>query len=172
MKGELNIPNPERRARRRILTLKNAGFAALGLAVLMVGVVLYARRHNDSSGGYGRLSTGQIAQPDVQASRPLDVITEAAAPYQSAPDPALGVPAAGDQSQGVNQALPLAPPRTAVAAQAASREIQPGDHVAIVGDDKGVSLAHTAGTAMPKLTGGFGKAPDPPVTVTDGTTRQ
>jgi hypothetical protein len=171
MRGELNIPNRERRARRRILTLKNAGFVALGLVVLLAGLVLYARRHNDTSGSYGRLSSKQVEQPEPQARRPLDVITEGPVPDRAAADP-MNVGSAV-RGQYLDVPPPVVPGQVPLASKAAAPgAIRSGDHVAIVGNDKGVAITPSAGTATPKLTGGFGRAPDVPVTVSDGTTRQ
>src|SRR5258708_13655142 len=69
MRPELNIPNRDRRARRRLLTLKNARLVVLGLVLLTVGVVLYARRQHTNAGDYVRLFGKQVTQTRVQPPR-------------------------------------------------------------------------------------------------------
>src|SRR5258708_22509486 len=89
MRPELNIPNRDRRARRRLLTLKNARLVVLGLVLLTVGVVLYARRQHGNAGDYGRLFGKQVTPPQVHAPRHLDLLTEAPVPDHAAADPLL-----------------------------------------------------------------------------------
>ena len=159
MRPELNIPNSDRRARRRILTLKNARFAVLGLVLLTVGVVLYARRGGASTDDYGRLFGKQITQPQTQAPKPPDIITEAPVQDQYGADPQLVEPAAREQYLGVDP-KPVTPVQVSPAAAPAPPApvpTQQGDRVAIVGDEKGVAIARTTSTATPKLTGGFGR---------------
>ena len=162
MRPELNIPNRDRRDHRRILTLKNARFAVLGLVLLTVGLVLYARRGRTSPDDYGRLFGKQITQPQAEVPKPPDVITEAPVQDQYGADPLLVEPAAREQYLGVKP-QPVVPVQVpAVAATAppalpAPVPVQQGDRVAIVGDDKGVSIARTTSAAPPKLTGGFGR---------------
>ena len=159
MRPELNVPNRDRRAHRRILTLKNARLVVLALVLVTVGVVLFARRGHGNAGDYGRLFGKQVTQPQVQAPRHHDVVTEAPVPDQTAADPLLVAPAAREQYLGVDQqpgapaqasAVPVTPAPKAVA-------IQQGERVAVVGDASGVSIARTTGGATPKLRGGFGR---------------
>lgn len=172
MRPELNIPNRDRRARRRILTLKNARFVVLGLVLLTVGVVLYARRGGTSAGDYGRLFGKQVTQTQVQAPRHLDVVTEAPVPDQTAADPLLVAPAAREQYLGVNgqPAAPAQVPAVTATPPPKAVAIQQGDRVAVVGDASGVSIARTTSAATPKLTGGFGRPEGIPVTGSDSTT--
>ncbi len=170
MRPELNIPNRDRRARRRLLTLKNARLVVLGLVLLTVGVVLYARRQHGNAGDYGRLFGKQVTQTQVQAPRHLDVVTEAPVPDQNAADPLLVAPAAREQYLGVDQqpagpaqapAVPATPAPKAIA-------IQQGDRVAVVGDASGVSIARTTGAATLKLRGGFGRPQEVAATGSSG----
>ncbi len=159
MRPELNILNRDRRAHRRILTLKNARLVVLGLMLLTAGVVLYARRQHGNAGDYGRLFGKQITQPQVQAPRHPDVVTEAPVPDQTAADPLLVAPAAREQYLGVDQQTGAPAQAPAVLATPAPNAIaiQQGDRVAVVGDASGVSIARTTGAATPKLRGGFGR---------------
>src|SRR5258708_29573247 len=159
MRRELNIPNRDRRARRRLLTLKNARLVVLGLVLLTVGVVLYARRQHGNAGDYGRLFGKQVTQPQVQAPRHLAVVTEAPVPDQTVADPLLVAPAAREQYLGVDQqpGTPAqAPPELATPAPKAVA-VQQGDRVAVVGDPSCGSIHRTTGAATTKLRSGFGR---------------
>lgn len=174
MKGDLNIPNPDRRARRRILTLKNARFVVLGLVVVVVGLLLYERRRGTSAGDYGRLFGKQITQTQVEPQSPPDVITEAPVSDQSSPDRYVDVETR-DQSLGVNRPPPhttaqtpggtasVAPVKPDSPSALSPAPTQSVSRVAVAGDDKGVSVAPMPRTA-PKLTGGFGRPEGVPVT--------
>ena len=150
-----------------LLALVIAVAHAQGLfsVLLTVGLVLYARRGGASTGDYGRLYGKQIPQTQAQAPTPPDVITEAPVQDQYGADPTLVEPAARGQYLGVSPqpgvnpqpATPVQVPAVAAPAPPAPVPAQPGDRVAIVGDEKGVSIARTTSAATPKLTGGFGR---------------
>jgi hypothetical protein len=164
VKRDLFIPVRDRRAGRRILTLRNAGKFALGLLVLVGLLALVDHFRKPASGDYGRLFGSRVAQPDLPKSRPVDVVTEQASPAvadQTAPDPMLLAPAAREQEVlGVTPA-PASASATAVAPAAAATTtplLQGGsDHVAIVGGSDGVAIVKNKTETAPKLRGGFGR---------------
>jgi hypothetical protein len=160
VKRDLFIPVRDRRASRRILTLRNAGKAALVLLVLVGVLALIGHFRKPMAGdNYGRLFGSRVAQPDLAKPRPVDVVTEQPAPAvtdQTAPDPMLVAPAAREQEVlGVTPAPALAP---ASAPAPATPVVQGGgEHVAIVGGTGGVAIVKSKGPAAPKLRGGFGR---------------
>jgi len=164
VKRDLFIPVRDRRARRRILTLRNAGKVALGLIVLAGLLALVGHFRKPASGDYGRLFGSRVAQPDLPKTRPVDVITEQPSPAvtdQTAPDPMLVAPAAREQEVlGVTpapapaSAMPVAP----AAAASGTPLLQGGsEHVGIVGGSGGVAIVKSKTEAAPKLRGGFGR---------------
>jgi hypothetical protein len=162
VKRDLFIPVRDRRAGRRILTLRNAGKFALGLVVLVGLLALVDHFRKPASGDYGRLFGSRVAQPDLPKSRPVDVVTEQASPAvadQTAPDPMLLAPAAREQEVlGVTPAPASASANAPAAAAARAPLLQGGgDHVAIVGGSEGVAIVKTKTETAPKLRGGFGR---------------
>jgi hypothetical protein len=169
MRPDLFIPVRDRRARKRYLTLKNSAIVAAAVIAIFAVITLYANRRHATTGEYGRLLRRQVAQPEVTASRPVDVVTEGPVEDLNAPDPMLLVPAAREQALGTN--LTVAKPQAAVAVAAPSpapvavaaamassgAPAGEGGHVAIVGDQNGVAIVRTEGDNTPKLRGGFGR---------------
>jgi hypothetical protein len=155
---DLIVPIRDRRAHKRILTLKNGGKALLALLVVFIGLTIFANMHHARPGEFGRLFSRRIAEPEVTSTRHVEVVTEAAPiADQTSVDPLLIAPSAREQTYGINQppspsAAVAAPHATAAAAIPAT-----GDHVAIVGDERGVSVVRSNQPSGPKLSGGFGK---------------
>jgi hypothetical protein len=163
VRKDLFIPVRDRRARKRYLTLKNAGIAAAVVVVIIAGITIHASMQRTKPGQYGRLLGHQVSQPEPAVTRPVDIVTEdVPIADQPSADPLLVEPAAREQMLGVNQTPPAPVPLAAPAPVAAPAAAMPGaesdgQHVAIVGDGSGVAIVRSKGDATPKLHGGFGR---------------
>jgi hypothetical protein len=148
---DLIVPIRDRRARKRILTLRNFGWAALAGVLLFAGLTIESSMRNPKSDGeYGRLFGKQVSVPELTKSEP-DVVKEAPVPDQTAADPMLLDAAARGQ---MLEAKPLTPPLPAPVAVPAP--VLGGD-LSIVGDANGVTITRTDSAARPKLSGGIFK---------------
>ena len=142
----------ERRKRKRILTLKNAGWAAVVLFVAIVAVSIQSEMRHGVSGGYGRLLGKQVATDSV-AKPKFDVVKEAPVADETAADPLLIAPAAREQDLGVtNGAIQQAATNVTTAQPL---DAPRGGHVAIVGGADGVTIARGTGETRPVLAGGI-----------------
>jgi len=150
---ELIVPIRDRRTRKRFLTLKNFGWAALAGVLIFAGLTIESSMRNPKSDSeYGRLFGKQVSgQVPVVAKAAPDVIREAPVPDQTNADPTLMDAAARAQ---ILEAQPLTPP---VPAPIAVPAPVLGANVSIVGDANGVTLTRTDTGARPKLTGGVFK---------------
>jgi hypothetical protein len=150
---DLIVPIRDRRSRKRILTLRNFGWAALAGVLIFAGLTIESSMRNPKSDGeYGRLFGKQVSgQAPAVAKAAPDVIKEAPVPDQTAADPTLVGAAARAQ---ILEAQPLTPP---VPAPIAVPAPMLGADVAIVGDANGVTLTRTDTAARPKLGGGIFK---------------
>jgi hypothetical protein len=148
---DLIVPIRDRRARKRILTLKNFGWAALAGVLVFVGLTIESSvRKPKSDGDYGRLFGKQVQVP-VLAKAPPDVVKEAPVPDQTAADPMLVGAAARAQILEAQPLTPPVPPPLSVPAPVL------GADVSIVGDASGVTITRTDSAARPKLSGGIFK---------------
>ena len=148
---DLIVPIRDRRARKRILTLKNFGWAALAGILVFVGLTIESSvRKPKGDGDYGRLFGKQVQVPAL-AKAPLDVVKEAPVPDQTAADPTLLGAAARAQILEAQPLTPPVPPPVSVPAPVL------GADVSIVGDANGVKLTRTDTAARPKLSGGIFK---------------
>ena len=148
---DLIVPIRDRRARKRILTLKNFGWAALAGVLVFVGLTIESSvRKTKSDGDYGRLFGKQVQVPAI-AKAPPDVVKEAPVPDQTAADPTLVGAAARAQILEAQPLTPPVPPPVSVPAPVL------GADVSIVGDANGVTLTRTDTAARPKLSGGIFK---------------
>jgi hypothetical protein len=166
-KPDLIVPIRDRRQRRRILTLRNLGGAAIVLVVLFLVVTIYSEMRKpalDQYGQYGRLYSHEMAKSDIAVPKPqLEVIPEGTVGDLTAADPMLVAPAAREQYLGVT-----APPTPAAPVQAAAADefvrAQPvlqsqSGKVAIVGDANGVAVVQSATVTEHKLSGGIFRQP-------------
>jgi hypothetical protein len=129
------------------------------MAVLFIGITIRSEMEpRSSNSAFGRLLDREL--PKVEP-KPLEVVTEAAAPIDdhAAADPMLVAPAAREQwlhdsSSTVASAAtiePVAAPATTVAPRVGT-----GSKVAIVGGPEGVAVVEQKRKA-PLLSGGFGR---------------
>ncbi len=150
---DLIVPIRDRRTRKRILTLRNFGWAALAGVLVFAGLTIESSMRNPKSDGeYGRLFGKQVSgQAPAVAKAAPDIVREAPVPDQTAADPTLVGAAARAQ---MLEAQPLTPP---VPAPVAVPAPVLGTDVSIVGDANGVRLTRTDSAARPKLSGGIFK---------------
>jgi hypothetical protein len=150
---DLIVPIRDRRTRKRILTLRNFGWAALAGVLVFAGLTIESSMRNPKSDGeYGRLFGKQVSgQAPAVAKAAPDIVREAPVPDQTAADPTLVDAAARAQ---ILEAQPLTPP---VPAPVAVPAPVLGTDVSIVGDANGVRLTRTDSAARPKLSGGIFK---------------
>lgn len=156
-----NSMMPERRQRHRILTLKNAGYAALVVGVLFVIVSVASELRDTTSGRYGRLYGGEMkksASPLATQERDgeLPVVVEA-----THADPML-VDSAKREAYLGDTTLTTVQVETARSSATAG-----SSDVAIAGSSTGIAVTTTPqpGTIelktnpqrKPMLSGGFGR---------------
>jgi hypothetical protein len=155
---DLIVPVRDRRQHRRIVTLRNIGYACLVLIALFAIVTVRSEmRHGPAEGDYGRLTRREI--PPTPRTAPLEVVTEAApVDDRTAADPLLVAPAVRSQrflESGVATTMtPVVsspePSQVAFAPRANSHS-----RVAIVGGADGVATVGTAPQHVEKLRGGI-----------------
>jgi hypothetical protein len=131
----------------------------LTIAVVVASISVYNQRRHAAAGEYGRLF-GSRVPANAGIARKTDVVTEAPAADQSAPDPMLVAPAAREQllvakTNAAPQATTtiIAPVTTAPQALASV-----GHGTTIVGDADGVKIVKAPSTSTaPVLSGGIFK---------------
>jgi hypothetical protein len=149
---DLIVPIRDRRARKRILTLKNFGWAALAGVLIFAGLTIESSmRKGKSDGEYGRLFGKQVSRETAVAKPAPDIVKEAPVPDQTAADPTLVDAAARAQILEAQPLTPPVPPPVSVPAPVL------GANVSIVGDANGVTLTRTDSAPRPKLSGGVFK---------------
>lgn len=155
----LIVPIRDRRQGRRILTLRNAGFAALTLFVLFIAITLLSeRRRGSADGDYGRLYRHELT-PAPQVGAPVEVVNEATTPVndQVAADPLLSAPAARAQWLEGATTTTVEPVATAPPVTLTTRE--GNAPVAIVGGPEGVATVQQKPRPTKELKGGIFRQP-------------
>lgn len=154
-KPGLIVPIRDRRAHKRILTLKNGRKAALAIIIFIAGLTINANLDRKPAGQFGRLYDKQVPPaPATMPPQPMPVVQEAP-PVTAAPDPVLSASGVG---QGLTP-IPVAPsPQPAQARASVLHDEQAGNGVVIVGDQGGVNIVRSSTTtdnARPLLQGGI-----------------
>jgi hypothetical protein len=145
---------PDRRRRKRILTLKNFRNLMFVAIALFVVVSVYSELRPNSEGDYGRLFARGVPAQEIEGKGP-QVVTEAPPVDDAiAPDP-FSVQAAAREQILLAQA-PL-PTQTANAQTAVVPERSERARIHIVGGAQGVTVVQTDGLNVPVLGGGFGR---------------
>lgn len=149
-----SAPVPDRRHRKRIVTLKNFRnlmFVAIGLFAV---VSVYSELRPQKDGDYGRLFARKVRSQEIEVKSP-EVVTEAA-PVDDAisPDP-FSVNAAAREQILRGEAEPLVP-QTATDQTAVVPQRSESGRIAIVGGAEGVAVVQKDEKA-PVLGGGFGR---------------
>jgi hypothetical protein len=147
---------PERRRRRRIVTLRNFGYLTLAAFVTLLGLNIRSEiRGKRTARDYGRLLERQLPA-EIPSRLPPEVVQEQAPiDDQTAPDPMLVAPL--HREQWIRPDTYTAEP--AVPYTASSQIVVPRDgesRVAIVGGPDGVAVVEQK-RRKPVLSGGFGR---------------
>ncbi len=145
---DLIVPIRDRRQRRRILTLKNFGYALLVLVGIFAAITIEANlRGRKPADDFGRLYSRQIESTTAVPKKP-EIVQEAPVPDQSAPDPMLVDAMRREQLLRVEAGSSTGRP--------VERPASKGNEVAIVGGPEGVNIVQRD-RAQPVLRGGFGR---------------
>ena len=152
---DLIVPIRDRRARKRILTLKNFAILMAVLVLLFAIITIRSEMRGSTRGDYGRLF-GREAAVEIE-QKPVEVVHEAPPPVDDSthPDPMLTEPAARAQwlqDQQAAEAATIVPITTAEAARVTGGNAE----VAIVGGTTGVAVVRKD-RKKPVLSGGFGR---------------
>lgn len=150
-RDDLIVPIKDRRRHRRVMTLRNAGFASLALLIVFLAISIRSEMRGTSGRSYGRII--DRALPEGVPQKKLEVVEETPAEIedQTSPDPLLLPPMAREQWLYGETAPPAVPASTVAPAQAGK-----GD-VTIVGGPEGITIVRRE-RPRPVLSGGFGKA--------------
>jgi hypothetical protein len=151
---DLIVPIRDRRQRKRYLTLKNAGYAAIAAGVIFVGISIRSEMRGTTPANYGRLVAKEM--PHVE-QKPLEVVTEAPIvdQEQTHADPMLIH--ANARGQLLQAQIPTpAPAVVAVPPRVAAAMATGETDVVIVGGPEGVKIVQRE-RRRPTLTGGFGR---------------
>lgn len=154
------VPVPERRRRKRILTLKNFGRLAIAMAIVFAGLTLQSEfRRGPSDGYYGRLFGKQVSSQNEIAKPKFDVVKEVPpVPDQTAADPLLIAPAAREQQYlGVDgQPVPVQANSVPMREQSETPALRGGTSgVTVVGGADGVTIVKKGDRPQPVLHGGI-----------------
>lgn len=157
----LNVPIRDRRQRKRILTLRNFGYATLVVVAIFAVITIRSEMRDPQPGDYGAIVNKEIKRDDTIARR-ADVITPSAdVRDETSADPMLVGPAVRAQILAVDPGSLT--PQTATDTSSTNFQ-RPAPilgkdqgRVAIVGGTGGVSIVREGDNRMPKLSGGFGK---------------
>ena len=161
----LIVPIRDRRQRRRVLTIKNVAMTMLGVAVVIAAISIYSKGRRDPAAEYGRL-TGEVAAPNRDLARKVNVVEEGPVAAQAAPDPMLIAPAAREQLLMANSNVAPPPPAVTTSSTPTPAAIVPmtagnsAHGTTIVGDGTGVAIVHAPASSTappPPLSGGIFK---------------
>jgi len=156
---DLVVPVRDRRSRKRVLTLKNFGYAAIGIVVVFAAVTIQSDLRHTKGGSYGRLFGKQVSgQPDVVPQK-VDIVREAPVSDETSADPLLLAPAAREQYLGVNSSnMPQPqPPQPVVSSSVMTPQplATAQGAVSIVGGPEGVTITKDQAKQRPTLSGGI-----------------
>ena len=161
---DLVVPVRDRRQRKRYVTVKNLRNALIVVAVLFLGLTVWAAFHGRKTDGYGRLVATQVGSTDTMARKAAPtIVQEAPIPDQTAVDPLLVTANARAQILGGTPSqLPVAgTTQTAAGVDPMPRSLRTnsGRGATIVGGADGVTLVRPTGKPAdrPVLQGGVFK---------------
>ena len=157
---DLIVPVRDRRSRKRVLTLRNSGYAAIAIVVVFAALTLQSDLRHTNGDGYGRLLGKQVGQPDVVPQK-VDIVREAPPiPDETSADPLLIAPAAREQYLGVdstNMPQPQAPQQVVNSSVMTAQPVVGTTQgaVSIVGGPEGVTITKGQSTQRQTLSGGI-----------------
>jgi hypothetical protein len=155
---DLVVPVHDRRQRRRILTLKNFGWAMIVVVAIFAAITIEANLRGRKPGSdYGRLYGRQIESVNAVPAKPV-VVQDAPISDQTAADPTL--------VDGMRREQILHAEQTNVAPTLSGPGMEPTESrphvtsrdgkIAIVGGPEGVGIVQSD-RRQPVLRGGFGR---------------
>lgn len=154
------VPIRDRRQSKRYLTLRNAGYAGIGLVVVFLLITIRSEMRGLGPSDYGRLFHSELPPPPT--AKPVEVVREApvAVPDHTAADPMLVEPMVRaqwlDGTIGTDT-VSLEPVQAAVATTpTVVAPVRGQDRVAIVGGPEGVMIVKET-RKRGGLKGGFGR---------------
>jgi hypothetical protein len=152
---DLIVPIRDRRSRKRVITWKNFGYAAIALVVVFAALTIQSDLRHSKGDGYGRLFGKQVSgQPEVVPQK-VDIVREAPVPDETSADPLLLAPAAREQYLGVNSSnMPQPPVVNSSVMPTQPVQTQTGA-TSIVGGPEGVTITKNLAPQRPTLSGGI-----------------
>jgi hypothetical protein len=149
---DLIVPIRDRRQRKRYVTLKNFGIAAIVAALLFIGITIRSEMRGTGAANYGGIVEREMPQVE---QKPVEVVREAQVvdTEQTHADPLLIRPAAREQwlHADTPDPAPVAIPHRAATAMATGET-----DVVVVGGPEGVKVVQKE-RRRPVLSGGFGR---------------
>lgn len=152
MRRKPDLIVPDRRQRKRYLTLRNFRNVMIVLAIVFAVITIRSEMRRPDGTGYGRLVERELAPPPV-VKPPLEVVEETASiPDTTHPDPMLVEPLEREQWIRTEETAVVPMGGTRAEASVVSGETS----VAIVGGTEGVAIVKQP-RRKPQLSGGFGR---------------
>lgn len=150
------LPFPDRRSGRRILTIRNFAVAVLVLAVVFA-LVSFRSERRPASESYGRLLERTVPQMPEAQMRQQEIVAEAPVSDETSADPMLVAAAAREAYLGTPEpltpAIPAATPGAPLQPAPQGRE----SNVVVVGGSDGIAIVPASERPAPVLGGGFGR---------------
>ena len=138
----------------------------LGVAVEIAAISINFKGRRDPAAEYGRLTGTEVAAPNRDLARKVNVVQEGPVADQAAPDPMLIAPAAREQLLMANSNVAPPPPAVTTSSTPTPAAIVPmtagnsAHGTTIVGDGTGVAIVHAPASSTappPPLSGGIFK---------------
>jgi hypothetical protein len=154
-KAQPNVPYPDRRQRKRIVTLRNfRNFALIAIALFAV-ISIASEMRGPAKEDFGRLYGREVAKVPETTPEPIQSAIVPAEPVDdnASADPFLLEAAAREQYLGVNE--PLQPVVTPAPVEAPAPLPKEHARIEISGDANGVAIVQKDNVNAPVLGGGF-----------------
>jgi hypothetical protein len=154
-KAAKNVPYPDRRQSKRIVTLRNFRNFALIVLALFAVISIASELRNPGEADFGRLYGREVAKvPETEAKSVESAVVPAEPVDETASaDPFLLQSAAREQYLGVNE--PLEPVVTPAPVEAPTPLPRETARIEISGDANGVAIVQKDNVNAPVLGGGF-----------------
>jgi hypothetical protein len=154
-KAQPNVPYPDRRQRKRIMTLRNFRNFALIVLALFAVMSIASELRNPGDNDFGRLYSREVAKVPDTTPKPIESAVVPAEPVDDAvsADPFLLEAAAREQYLGVTELTP--PPVTPAPSEAPAPLPKEHARIEITGDGSGVVIVQKDNVNAPVLGGGF-----------------
>ena len=156
-KAQPGVPYPDRRQRKRIVTLRNFRNLALIAVALFAVISIASELRNPGDSDFGRLYGREVAKVPETTAQPIQSAVVPAEPVDetASADPFLLQSAAREQYLGVNEPLAPVPPVTPAPSEAPTPLPKDPARIQISGDANGVAIVQKDNVNAPVLGGGF-----------------